>query len=341
MKSFFRSARERGGGRLKRRAPSSSDESDSNDDESLLPMRKQKWRKRSSSVERNSECSSSGGKFAERHVKDPVKDRGDCAETRKACGGRLKKRAAPSSSDSSDDDDPLPPTQKRRNRRKRSSLVQQTRFRRSRRSLGDRKFASLEARQRYVKDRADSTRRQSKVILAESEATSRPGASSVELVAEEEFPLVLETPPRTRGSAVEDGTEDWKVFFSEEALTPSTSHPNPLHGRRCSYCHGPLVAIGTDRKNGKTHHPDWRGREYHKKCFLALLKKKKERNEYGIAGRHMRQVNSYSDTCPKCGNSMSLKTSHTQKNYERQFYACSCKATPGSGFRESFVRWLE
>lgn len=213
MKSIFRSARKPGpsaaggGGRLKRRAPSSSDESDSNGDESLLPARKQKWRKRSSSVERNSESSSSGGKFAERHADDAdVDDAGDCTEIRKACGGRLKKRAAPSSSDSSDDDDPLPPTQKR------SSLVQQTSFRRSRRSLGDRKFAALEARRRYVKDRADSTRRQSKLKPAESEAaTSRPGASSIELVAGEEHDsavqwktLISETPPRPCGSAVED-----------------------------------------------------------------------------------------------------------------------------------------
>ena len=335
MKSIFRSARKPGpsaaggGGRRKRRAPSSSDESDSNSDESLLPARKQKWRKRSSSVERNSESSSSGGKFAERHADDAdVDDAGDCTEIRKTCGGRLKKRAAPSSSDSSDDDDPLPPTQKR------SSLVQQTSFRRSRRSLGDRKFAALEARRRYVKDRADSTRRQSKLKPAESEAaTSRPGASSIELVAGEEHDsavqwktLISETPPRPCGSAVED-----------VARTPSTS--NPLHGRHCISCHGPLVAIGTDRKNGKTYHSDWPQRKYHKKCWIAL---QKPRNGYGFSRMHMRmQVNSSSDMCPNCGNPCSVKTSSTRKNPMRQYYACACKATPGSGFRESFVKWLE
>ena len=348
MKSFFRSARKPrpstagGGGRLKRRAPSPSDESGSDDDESLLPTQKRERRKRSSSPERNSESSSSGGK------------------DRKICGGgRLRKRAASSSSDSSSDDDPLPPTRKRQKRRMRQtrlSFVQQSSSRRSRRSLGDRKMAAFEARQRYVKDRADSTRRRSKLKAADPEATWRTSASPVEVVAKKGSLLMIETPSRTRGNVVEDQTmhfnltkeSDNEVALASSASiwtphaqdknwyrqTPSTS--NPLHGRRCLDCNRPLVVIGTDRKNGKRHHSDWLRRRYHKKCWKERLKRK-ETYECGFPRMHMRaQVH----TCPECFGPCSVRTSLTKNNPNRQYYACACKATPGSGYREGFVQWV-
>jgi hypothetical protein len=44
--------------------------------------------------------------------------------------------------------------------------------------------------------------------------------------------------------------------------------------RQCQECGGRLVPIGTARKNGVQHHGDWSERPYHKKCFIARLKRK-------------------------------------------------------------------
>jgi hypothetical protein len=44
----------------------------------------------------------------------------------------------------------------------------------------------------------------------------------------------------------------------------------------CLKCDKPLKAIGTARKNGKSH-PDWATREYHKCCWKEL--KDQEANE--------------------------------------------------------------
>ena len=38
----------------------------------------------------------------------------------------------------------------------------------------------------------------------------------------------------------------------------------------CLSCGKTLVAIGTERKNGKATHNDWKGRKYHKKCWKEL-----------------------------------------------------------------------
>ena len=37
----------------------------------------------------------------------------------------------------------------------------------------------------------------------------------------------------------------------------------------CALCGGPLVAIGTARKNGKRHR-DWQSRQYHKQCWAKV-----------------------------------------------------------------------
>lgn len=36
--------------------------------------------------------------------------------------------------------------------------------------------------------------------------------------------------------------------------------------RRCTKCHGPLVSVGNNRKNGKDH-KDWGNRTMHKSCW--------------------------------------------------------------------------
>ena len=40
---------------------------------------------------------------------------------------------------------------------------------------------------------------------------------------------------------------------------------------KCLMCGQSLVAIGTDRANGKRH-DDWATRQYHKQCFKSLVK---------------------------------------------------------------------
>ena len=40
---------------------------------------------------------------------------------------------------------------------------------------------------------------------------------------------------------------------------------------KCLKCGGPLVAIGSERANGKRH-DDWATRQYHKQCFKSLEK---------------------------------------------------------------------
>ena len=39
---------------------------------------------------------------------------------------------------------------------------------------------------------------------------------------------------------------------------------------KCLKCGGPLVAIGSERVNGKCH-MDWATRKYHKQCFKELV----------------------------------------------------------------------
>ena len=39
---------------------------------------------------------------------------------------------------------------------------------------------------------------------------------------------------------------------------------------KCQHCGKALVAIGTDRKNGKNNYSDWQTRQYHKKCLRSL-----------------------------------------------------------------------
>jgi len=40
---------------------------------------------------------------------------------------------------------------------------------------------------------------------------------------------------------------------------------------KCLKCGKPLVAIGSERANGKCH-MDWATRQYHKQCFMSLVK---------------------------------------------------------------------
>ena len=49
---------------------------------------------------------------------------------------------------------------------------------------------------------------------------------------------------------------------------------------KCTYCGKHLQAIGTARKNGKTH-PDWRSRKLHKKCWIEI-QNEKIREEYNL-----------------------------------------------------------
>lgn len=58
-------------------------------------------------------------------------------------------------------------------------------------------------------------------------------------------------------------------------LTVALAHPNSVWEARqktrklCFHCYKPLVPIGTNRANGKSH-SDWKGRHFHKKCFFEL-----------------------------------------------------------------------
>ena len=104
--------------------------------------------------------------------------------------------------------------------------------------------------------------------------------------------------------------------FSFERESPP---PRTPRGRICLRCGGPLQAVGTARANGVTHHDDWEGRAYHKKCWREV--KEQQELEQTFAPRPRRI------TCPGCGNPCSVKTSNSAKNPNRQFYACECKAT--------------
>lgn len=43
---------------------------------------------------------------------------------------------------------------------------------------------------------------------------------------------------------------------------------------KCIVCKRSLVAIGSARENGVSHHNDWASRQYHKKCLKDLIWKK-------------------------------------------------------------------
>ena len=43
-----------------------------------------------------------------------------------------------------------------------------------------------------------------------------------------------------------------------------------MYTMKCLKCGGPLVAIGSERVNGKCH-MDWATRKYHKQCFKELV----------------------------------------------------------------------
>jgi hypothetical protein len=45
--------------------------------------------------------------------------------------------------------------------------------------------------------------------------------------------------------------------------------------RRCLYCSGILVAIGTSRRNGDPRKEDWEERYYHKKCWYQITKERR------------------------------------------------------------------
>lgn len=42
--------------------------------------------------------------------------------------------------------------------------------------------------------------------------------------------------------------------------------------KECYLCGRRLVAIGNSRANGKMHN-DWNSREFHKKCYLEVIKR--------------------------------------------------------------------
>ena len=116
--------------------------------------------------------------------------------------------------------------------------------------------------------------------------------------------------------------------FSFERESPP---PRTPRGRICLRCGGPLQAVGTARANGVTHHDDWEGRAYHKKCWREV--KEQQELEQTFAPRPRRI------TCPGCGNPCSVKTSNSAKNPNRQFYACECKAT--GMWTTGFVGWAD
>jgi hypothetical protein len=54
--------------------------------------------------------------------------------------------------------------------------------------------------------------------------------------------------------------------FETEQTTKQQGGTKP----KCKHCGKALVAIGTDRKNGKNNYSDWQTRQYHKKCLKKL-----------------------------------------------------------------------
>ena len=52
----------------------------------------------------------------------------------------------------------------------------------------------------------------------------------------------------------------------------------------CKLCQKILVPIGTSRGNGNQLHDDWKGREYHKKCWLELKRREENDSETDDSG---------------------------------------------------------
>ena len=62
---------------------------------------------------------------------------------------------------------------------------------------------------------------------------------------------------------------------------PKVAPIKNLTKRKCTFCLGPLRAIGLDRKNGKGSYNDWNSREMHKQCLKEDIKQEKYKLQYG------------------------------------------------------------
>ena len=143
-----------------------------------------------------------------------------------------------------------------------------------------------------------------------------------------EAPSPPSTPeaPRSRSSGYARWAPQPQHFSFEHEAPQST----PRGGRRCLLCGGPLQAVGTARANGVRHHDDWDERPYHKKCWREVKEMQECEQMFMPRARGMQ--------CPDCRRPCSVKTSHSLKNPNRQYYACACKAT--GNFSTGFVEWV-
>ena len=97
---------------------------------------------------------------------------------------------------------------------------------------------------------------------------------------------------------------------------------------RCGLCGGALQVIGRARANGKQSHDDWASRQYHKKCWRKMMEEKEQREPWSPPRPRK--------DCTNCGSRCQVKTSHTAKNPDRDYYSC-----PSCTYPDSFVGWVD